>query len=277
MLNCSFKTSAILFLIITVFLFLPALHENSFAINDARLVSEIGIEEKLGNKIDTSIFFFDQDGNKVLFEELFVDDLPVVLSPVYFSCPRVCTYTMGGVLETLNGLESLSMGKDFKLVTFSFNPEDKPELAKEKANKYEKSLIDNHVPNKNWYFLTGDSSNINKLTDDLGFEFLKDGEEYAHPTALIVLTPDAEISRYLYGIEHNPRDLKLALLEASDGNIGNSKLLNKVLLFCYQFDPDGKKYALQALNVVKAGGVLTLLSLCGILAYFWIREKKGSQ
>jgi len=92
-----------------------------------------------------------------------------------------------------------------------------------------------------------------------------------------VLTPDAGISRYLYGIEHNPKDLRLALVEASDGNIGNSRLLNKVLLFCYQFDPDGKKYALQALNVVKAAGALTLLSLCGFLAYFWIREKKGSQ
>jgi len=277
MLNCSFKTSAIHFLIITIFLFLPVLPENSFAINDARLVSEIGIDEKLGNKIETNIFFFDQDGNRVLFEELFADDLPVVLSPVYFSCPRVCTFTTDGVLETLNGLESLSLGKDFKLVSFSFNPEDKPELAKEKAEKYEKSLIENHVPNKNWYFLTGDSTNINKLTDEIGFKFKKDGEEYAHPTALIVLTPDAGISRYLYGIEHNPRDLKLALVEASDGNIGNSRLLNKVLLFCYQFDPDGKKYALQALNVVKAGGALTFVLLCGFLAYFWIREKKGSQ
>jgi len=277
MLNCSLKTSAILFLNITIFLFLPTLPENSFAINDARLVSEIGIDEKLGNKIETNIFFFDQDGNRVLFEELFADDLPVVLSPVYFSCPRVCTFTTDGVLETLNGLESLSLGKDFKLVSFSFNPEDKPELAKEKAEKYEKSLIENHVPNKNWYFLTGDSTNINKLTDEIGFKFKKDGEEYAHPTALIVLTPDAGISRYLYGIEHNPRDLKLALVEASDGNIGNSRLLNKVLLFCYQFDPDGKKYALQALNVVKAGGALTLLLLSGFLAYFWIREKKGSQ
>lgn len=277
MLNCSFKTSAIHFLIITIFLFLPALPENSFAINDARHVSEIGIDEKLGNKIETNIFFFDQDGNRVLFEELFADGLPVVLSPVYFSCPRVCTFTTGGVLETLNGLESLSLGKDFKLVSFSFNPEDKPELAKEKADKYVKSLIENHVPNKNWHFLTGDSTNINKLTEEIGFKFKKDGEEYAHPTALIVLTPDAEISRYLYGIEHNPKDLKLALVEASDGNIGNSRLLNKVLLFCYQFDPVGKKYALQALNVVKAGGALTLLFLCGFLAYFWIREKKGSQ
>ena len=277
MLNCSFKTSAIHFLIITVFLFLPALPENSFAINDARLESEIVIDEKLGNKVETNIFFFDKDGNKVLFEELFVDGLPVVLSPVYFSCPRVCTFTTDGVLETLNGLESLSLGKDFKLVSFSFNPEDKPELAKEKAERYETSLIENHVPNKNWYFLTGDSTNINKLTDEIGFKFKKDGEEYAHPTALIVLTPDAGISRYLYGIEHNPKDLRLALVEASDGNIGNSRLLNKVLLFCYQFDPDGKKYALQALNVVKAGGVLTLFLLSGFLAYFWIREKKGSQ
>lgn len=121
--------------------------------------------------------------------------------------------------------------------------------------------------------LTGNEGSILELTRSLGYKFMEDGDEFAHPSALIVLTPEGKISRYLYGIQHDPRDYKLALIEASDGKIGGNSLSNKVLLFCYQFDPIGKRYALKAINIVKIGGMVTLFTLSSFLAFFWIKEK----
>jgi protein SCO1/2 len=179
-----------------------------------------------------------------------------------------------GVQNVVNDLDSLSLGKDFKIVTVSFNPDESYELAREKAATYYGGLENGHFPKGNWHFLTGDRENIRQFTQSIGFKYKRDGKEYAHPTVITILTPEGKISRYLYGAQFKPKDLKLALIEASNGEVGSSKLVNKVLLFCYEFDPVGKKYALKALNVVKAGGVLTLLSLTVLLTYFWRKEKK---
>lgn len=250
---------------------------NSFAINDVKDLKQVGIDEHLGDYIPLDLEFYDTNNKKVKLENYFLEKKPVILSLVYFSCPRVCNYATDGVVDVINRVSSLNLGRDYKILTVSFNAEDNPQIAGEKIKRYYDLLNEQHFPKGNWHFLTGNSDSITKLTESVGFRFKKEGEEFAHPSSLIIITPDGKISRYLNGIQHEPKDLKMALLEATNGEIGTSKIINKALLFCYQFDPVGKKYALQALNVVKAGGVVTLLSLGVFLTYFWKREKKISR
>jgi len=244
------------------------------AITDEAEVKEIGVNEKPGAALPLDLIFFNEDGNQIILGDLFKDGKPLILSLAYFSCPRVCDLTLKGTLESINALSTLDLGRDFKIVTLSFNPIEKPGIAKEKALKYRSKLKEEQSAEDKWLFLTGDEDNISKLTQAVGFNYKKDGEEFAHPTTLIFITPDGRISRYLYGVQFEPREIRLSLLEASDGKIGSSGVLNKVLLFCYEFDPVGKRYALQALKIVKAGGVITLILLGVFLTYYWKKERK---
>lgn len=246
----------------------------SLAISDTNDLKDIGIDEKLGETIDLDIDFVNQEGDNVRLADFF-GDKPVVINMLYLSCPRVCTFALDGSLEVINETTDVSLGTDYEFLSVSFNPEETQELTAQKSEQYFKGIKNKEEGEKvnGWTFLTSDNTNINKLTSSIGYNFKKDGEEYAHPSALVVLTPEGKVSRYLYGLQHNPKDFKLALIESSDGKIGESSLANKVLLFCYEFDPIGKRYALKALNIVKAGGVVTLLALSGFLAIFWVREK----
>ena len=253
-------------------LFILFSSESVLAITDARDVKDIGIDEKLGDLIPSDITLLDENNNIVVFEDLLSTDTPTVLNLVYYSCPKLCNFATDGLLKVVNETDSLELGKDYKLITVSFDPEDTTELASKKALKYRSATKGSEGSKLNWPFLVSDEENIRKLTESVGFKYKVDGEEFAHSSALIIFTPEGKISRYLYGIQHIPSDFRLSLLEASKGEIGDSKLLNSVLLFCYGFDPVGKKYALKALNVVKAGGVVTLLTLGIGLTYFWRRE-----
>jgi len=248
--------------------------EYAFAITDAGDVKDIGIDEKLGDLIPGEIILLNENNESVAFKDLLSKDTPTILNLVYYSCPKLCNFATDGLFQVVEETDTLGLGEDFKILTVSFDPEDTTQLAATKAPKYRKGLERAEGTQDNWPFLIGDKENIEKLTESVGFRYKVDGDEFAHASALIVLTPEGKISRYLHGIQHEPTDFRLALLEASKGEIGTSKLINSVLLFCYGFDPVGKKYALQALNVVKAGGLITLLSLCVGLTYFWRREKK---
>ncbi len=248
--------------------------EFGIALTDSRDLRDIGIDEKLGDTIPDDITIIDENNNPVLFKDLLSSDTPTVLNLVYYSCPKLCNFATDGLLQVVNETLSLEIGKDYKLLTVSFDPEDSPELASTKALKYRSRVKTGEQTQDSWPFFTGDQKNIEKLTQSVGFKYKIDGNEFAHASALIVLTPQGRISRYLHGIQHVPNDFRLSLLEASKGEIGTSKLLNSVLLFCYGFDPIGKKYALKALNIVKAGGLITLLSLCVGLTYFWRRERR---
>ncbi len=248
--------------------------ELGIAITDSRDLKDIGIDEKLGDTIPDDITIIDENNNPVLFKDLLSSDTPTVLNLVYYSCPKLCNFATDGLLQVVNETLSLEIGKDYKLLTVSFDPEDSSELAATKALKYRSRVKTGEQTQDSWPFFTGDQKNIEKLTQSVGFKYKIDGNEFAHASALIVLTPQGRISRYLHGIQHVPNDFRLSLLEASKGEIGTSKLLNSVLLFCYGFDPIGKKYALKALNIVKAGGLITLLSLCVGLTYFWRRERR---
>lgn len=245
------------------------------AITNEADVKDIGVDEKLGETIPLDLTFFDEDGHQIILGDLLKDGKPLILSLAYFSCPRLCSLTLKGTLKSINALSNFRLGRDFKVATLSFNPVEKPDIAKKKALEYRGKLRKEQSAENKWLFLTGDQDNISKLTQAVGFRYKKDGEEFAHPTTLIFITPDGRISRYLYGVQFEPKEMKLSLLESSDGKIGSSQVLNKVLLFCYAFDPVGKRYALQALKIVKAGGVVTLISLGMFLTYYWKREKNS--
>ena len=252
-----------------------SLSSNIYGISNVNDVSKIGIDEKLNEGINLQLNFTNQKGEKASLGNYF-DNKPVVINLMYLSCPRICSFALDGTLEVINDTKELKIGKDYYVLSVSFNPEEDHILAKQKSAKYLNSISKNRNElGTGWVFLTGNEYSILQLTETLGYKFMEDGDEFAHPSALVVLTPEGKISRYLYGIQHNPKDYKLALIEAADGNIGENSLSNKVLLFCYQFDPIGKRYALKALNIVKAGGVVTLLALSSFLAFFWMREKKS--
>lgn len=263
------------FTVITAAVLMLLFSDIAFALTDARDVKDMGVDEKLGVYIPSDIELVDETGTLVTTKELLSQDVPVVLNLVYYSCPRVCNFATDGLLQVIGELGYLDLGDDYKVLTVSFDPEETPELAESKALKYRGSVKNAQLAVSDWQFLTGDAHNIKRLTDSVGFRYIKDGDEFAHGSALIIITPEGKVSRYLHGIQHEPSDFRLSLLEASRGEIGSSKLMNQVLLFCYGFDPIGKRYALKALNIVKASGVVTLLLLCGTLTYFWRRENKN--
>lgn len=271
-----FKTcfSKFPFLLVTIAFFTIG-SVNSFTISDVNQLDDVGIDEKLGEKLSMDLVFTDENGGEVKIGDFFGDKRPVVINLGYYTCPTVCTLGVSGVVDVANAMDSLKIDSDYKVLTISISPDETSADAMETADKFRNNLK-YEIDAGSWPFLTGSYENIKKLTGSLGYSYVKSGGEYAHPNALIVLTPQGEISRYLYGIKHNPTDFRLSLLEASDGKIGSSQTLNRVLMFCYQFDPVGKRYALQALNVVKAGGVVTLFLLTLFLSTLWIRERKNS-
>lgn len=244
------------------------------ALSNVNDVKEIGFDEKLASTIDLDTEFRTENGETVNMSSFFGQEKPVLLSLAYFTCPRLCLLATDGVLEVINQMGSFRPGKDYTVVTVSFDPEESPDVIGEKAARYRKALAGGENEAEDWHFLTATAENILRLTDSVGFRFKKDGDEFAHPSGIVILTPDGEISRYLYGVQHDPSNFKLSLIEASEGEIGSSELLNKVLMFCYQFDPVGKRYALAALNVVKAGGMVTLAVLVTFLCLMWRRERK---
>ena len=244
------------------------------ALSNVNDVEEIGFDEKLASSIDLDTEFHGENGETVSVSSFFGQEKPVVLSLAYFTCPRLCLLGTDGVLEVINQMDSFRPGKDYTVVTMSFDPEESPEVIGAKATRYRKALAGGAQEAGDWHFFTATEENILRLTDSVGFRFKKDGEEFAHPSGIVILTPEGVISRYLYGVQYDPRNFKLSLIEASEGKIGSSELLNKVLMFCYQFDPVGKRYALAALNVVKAGGMVTLVVLVTFLCLMWKRERK---
>jgi protein SCO1/2 len=177
----------------------------------------------------------------------------------------------------MGSIQGLSLNRDFRIVTVSFNADETPARTKEKAMETHAMLRGITNPESRWPFLMGNQPEIDRLTSAVGFRYVKLAKDnFAHPAAIILLTPEGRVARYLYGLEQSPRDLKLALIEAADGRIGGSQLLNRALLYCFHYDPEGRKYALAAVNIMKVtGGVVVLL--LGILIFsLWRREKKGA-
>jgi protein SCO1/2 len=240
----------------------------------------VGIEEHLGQTLDLAHLTFTDsgDGKAHTLNEYFQTGKPTIVNLVYFECPMLCTLVLNGIKDGMKDL-SWSIGKQYNVLTISINPNDTPALAQVKRDNYIKSYLekghDAADANSGWHFLTGKEDQIKKLASGLGFEYKYDTiqKQYAHPAVTFILTPTGEISRYLYGITYQPKDLRLALLEASQGKVGN--VFDRFLMFCYHYEPSSRGYALKAVRVMQAAGAAMIAIFGGFLALFWIRQRKG--
>ena len=234
------------------------------------ILHEVSISQRLNEQVPPAIAFSDENGNTVHLGDYF-GKRPIVLSLVYFDCPALCTEVLNGELRTMKAIP-FDMGKDFDVVTVSFEPKDTPALAKAKRDVYA-GQYGRPGARENWHFLTGDPQSINALTQAVGFHYAYDSSsrQYAHAAAIMILTPDGRLARYFYGVQYPARDLRLGLVEASQGKIGSPT--DHALLFCYQYDPITGKYGLVVMNVVRAGGALTVLAL-GIFMFVMFRRDR---
>lgn len=233
----------------------------------------VGIDEHLGATVSIDdLKFRNEVGQEVRLSNYFHHDRPVVLALVYYECPNLCTMLLTGLTESLKRLD-WTPGERFDIVTVSINPKETPELAAQKKAAYVGSY-GRKESGKGWHFLTGDESQIKKLAAQVGFGYRYDEREkqYAHASAITVLTPEGKISRYLHGIDFRLKDLKLALLEASNGKIGT--VVDRFVLFCYHYDPQTRRYSMVLTRVMQAGSAGTVLVFGGFLAVFWQRERK---
>lgn len=239
-------------------------------------LKNVGIKEKLGTTVPVQeLKFRDETGTEVPLTKFFGQKKPVVLTLIYYECPNLCNFLLNGLNDTLKEMAWVP-GQEFDIVTVSINPKEKPELATQKKTSY-LQVLGKPQAGSGWHFLTGDEPQIKKLADSVGFEFKYDEKEkqYAHSAGLFVLTPEGRLSRILYGIAFNPKDLKLALLEASRGKIGN--IVDRILLYCYRYNPQTRKYSVYLNNIMRAGAGATVLVFGSYLAVFWTRQRKQTR
>ena len=249
----------------------PAASKNSS--DTPEQFKDVGVDEKLGKKIPIeNLTFTNEEGKKVKFSSFFKDKKPVILIFAYYECPMLCTLVLNGFTVSAKNL-AWSIGKEYEVVVVSINPKEKPEVAKAKKKNYlgQYGRLSAH---EGWHFLTGDDKNIKDLAEAAGYKFKYDPKikQYAHAALLTFLTPKGKISRYLYGIHFKHNDLKLAIQEAADGTIGT--VMERLLLFCFQYNPDSDSYSFTVLYIMEIAGILTLLIFGGYLFRFWRREIK---
>jgi len=220
------------------------------------LLKDVGIDQKLSGSVPLDLPFHDETGKSVALRDLF-GGRPVLLSLVYYNCPMLCTQVLNGMERSLKDVP-MDIGKQFNVVTVSIDPREKPPLASAKRAMYA-GLYGRPGAAQGWHFLTGDEPQIKQLANAVGFRYAYDPEskQFAHASAIMILTPEGKISRYLYGIQYAPRDLRLGLVEASEGKIGTS--VDQLLLFCYHYDAVSGKYDLLVSRILKAAGVFTIL------------------
>jgi len=235
------------------------------------ILSKVGITQNLSAQIPPDLMFRDETGKSVRIGDFF-GQKPIVLSLVYFDCPALCTEVLNGELRTMKAI-SLDLGKDFEAVTVSFEPKDTPALAKAKRDVYTGQYGRPEAAD-HWHFLTGEQQSIDALTNIAGFHYAYDSSirQYAHAAAILVLTPGGRIDRYFYGVIYPARDVRLGLVEASEGKIGT--LTDHALLYCYQYDPMTGKYGVVVMNVLRAAGGLTVLILGIFMTLMFLRERK---
>lgn len=252
----------------------PPIPEEQVATGQPEIIREIGIDQKLDNQVPMDVEFTDEYGNTVTLAD-YAGERPIILSLVYYGCPMLCGQVLNGLTGSLRMLKDVPMlpGKDFEVVALSFDPSEGPELAMQKKTNYVKELGVEGAE-EHWHWLTGEEENIRKVTDAVGFRYAWDEklEQFAHASAIFILTPDGKVSRYFFGIEYSPKDMRLGLSEASAGKIGGP--VAKLLLYCFQYDPTQGRYSMAILNLVKIGGLITILALGSFMFLMLRREFK---
>lgn len=245
----------------------------AFAQSDSPILPKplhgIGIEQKLNAQVPLDTIFRDETGASVPLRSFF-GRRPVLLAPVYYRCPMLCSRILSGIVAGLRPL-SLRPGKDFDVVAVSFNPVETPQDAAEKRDLYSKQYS-SRAGTAGWHFLVGSPASIKAITEAIGFHYRWDPatKMFVHGAGVMVLTPEGRIARYFYGVEYEPKDLKLGLIEASHDRIGSPA--DQILLFCYHYDPKTGKYGATVLGVLRLAAILTLAVLVFGLAFLWRRD-----
>jgi protein SCO1/2 len=226
------------------------------------LLRKVSIEQRLNQQVPLDLKFTDESGREVALREFF-GRRPVILALVYYECPMLCTQVLNGMVSSI-GVLNFDVGREFDVVAVSINPKEGPGLARQKKQAY----LDRYKRPQTaagWHFLTSKEENVQQLAKAVGFHYAYDEEiqQYAHPAVIEVLTPRGVISKYFYGIEFSPRDLKFGLIEASDEHIGSP--IDDVMLLCYHYDPTTGKYGAAAIGAVRIGAVATVLAFLTFL------------
>ena len=229
---------------------------------------EVGFDQRIGEMLPLDARFLDEQGQSVALADYF-GDKPVILSLVYYECPMLCSMVLNGLVRSLRVLK-FNVGEEFNMITLSIDPGEGPELAQEKQKSYV-GLYKREGAAAGWHFLTGEETEIHRVAESVGFRYVYDSEtdEYAHAAGVVVLTPDGTIARYFYGMDYPPRDLRLGLVEAADGKVGN--VIDQALLFCYRYDPLAGTYSAVVLNILKIAAAVTLIALA-VMFYFLRRR-----
>jgi protein SCO1/2 len=229
-------------------------------------LKNIGIDQRLNNQLPLGATFRDESGRVVKLGDYFGRGRPVVVSLVYYKCPMLCNQVLNGLVSGVRG-QQLLVGKDFDVVTVSFDPRETPRDAAEKKKVALNDLrrADDAVASAGWHFLTGDKAQIDSLAEAVGFRYAFDErtDQFAHGSGVMVATPRGRLSRYFYGIEYAPRDLKLALVESSEGKIGSA--VDQVILYCYHYDPTTGRYGFAIMSAMRVGGVVTVFGLIALI------------
>jgi protein SCO1/2 len=234
-------------------------------VEQSKDLSVIGLDQKLGHYIPLDLTFSDESDRPVTLRQLI--HKPTILAFVYYHCPNVCSLLLQNLADVLNKLPG-EPGKEYTVLSISFDETEKPAFALKKKETYFK-MFEKPFPENAWRFLTGNKENIRELTDAVGFHFKRVGEDFEHPVALIILASDGKIVRYMYGADPLPFDLKLALVEASQGRIGPA--ISKIARFCFSYDPKGKKLVF---NMLKVTGTVTILFALSFVVFLLFKGRK---
>jgi protein SCO1/2 len=240
------------------------------------VLRDVGFDQHLNEQVPLDLKFSDETGATVALNDYFGGNKPVILVLAYYRCPMLCTLVLNGLVHGMCGMP-FSAGKDFSVLTVSFDPRETSDLAAAKKKSY---IADYGRPGaaEGWHFLTGRPEAIEKLTHAVGFRYVYDArqDQFLHTSGILILTPQGRISRYFYGIDFPARDLRLGLVEASANKIGSPT--DQVLLYCFHYDPAAGKYSASIVNLVRAGGALTVLALAGMVWLLWHgRPRIGGQ
>ena len=240
-------------------------------------LKEIGIDQKLGEQLPLDTVFTDSEGKQVKLGSYFNHGRPVIVAFVYYECPMLCNEVLNGLTGSLKGI-SLEAGKDFDVVAISFDAREneKPDLAKNKKASYMERYGRPGTEN-GWHFLTGTQESIDAATNAAGFKYKWDekSNQFAHAGGIMVTTPEGKLSRYFYGIDYFPKDLKFGLMESAESKVGSA--VDNLLLYCYHYDPSTGKYGLQILSVIRIAGIATLLGMGAMGLVFWRRNKNRKE
>ena len=234
---------------------------------------EVKIEQRLNERVPLDLKFRDDAGREVTLGDYFNKGKPVVLSLVFYKCPMLCDQVLTGLLASMRSI-SFDVGKEYEVVTVSFDPRETPELAAEKKRNFVERY-NRAGAGAGWHFLVGDQESITRLTDAVGFRYNYDPktDQFAHAAGIMVLTPDGRLSHYFYGVEYFPNDLRFGLMDASDNKIGS--LADQLLLYCYHYDPATGRYGPAVMRIMRLGGVATMLGIGALLLILRRRRKQG--